>query len=103
MKKTISALLACCMLLGPLALPAQAASAPSQQMVEQTIRMMGIITGDEKGDMNLSGLVTRAQFAKMMVAASSHKDTVGSAMGVSPFRDVTYQHWAAGYVKVADV
>ena len=101
MKKTISALLACCMLLGPLALPAQAASAPSQQMVEQTIRMMGIITGDEKGDMNLSGLVTRAQFAKMMVAASSHKDTVGSAMGVSPFRDVTYQHWAAGYVKVA--
>lgn len=101
MKKTISALLACCMLLGPLALPARAASAPSQQMVEQTIRMMGIITGDEKGDMNLSGLVTRAQFAKMMVAASSHKDTVGSAMGVSPFRDVTYQHWAAGYVKVA--
>ena len=37
----------------------------------------------------------------MMVAASSYKDSVGQTSGVSPFRDVTRDHWAAGYVKLA--
>lgn len=101
MKRLVSFLLAGCILAGAWAVPARAAGAPSQQTVEQTIRIMGIITGDESGNMNLSGLVTRAQFAKMMVAASSYKDSVGGMAGVSPFKDVSYKHWAAGYVKIA--
>lgn len=99
MKRFIAALAACGMLAG-LGAPALAASQP-QPTVEQTIRLLGVMNGDEKGEMNLGGLVTRAQFAKMMIAVSSFKDSVGQVSGVSPFRDVSRDHWAAGYVKLA--
>lgn len=99
MKRLIAALLAGGML-ASLGAPALAAEQP-QHTVEQTIRLLGVMNGDENGDMNLEGLVTRAQFAKMMTAASSYKDSVGQVSGVSPFRDVTRDHWAAGYVKLA--
>ncbi len=99
MKRFIAALLAGGMLAG-LGAPALAAEQP-QATVEQAVRLLGVMNGDENGDMNLEGLVTRAQFAKMMVAASSYKDSVGQTSGVSPFRDVTRDHWAAGYVKLA--
>ena len=87
-------------MLAGLGAPALAAEQP-QATVEQAVRLLGVMNGDENGDMNLEGLVTRAQFAKMMVAASSYKDSVGQTSGVSPFRDVTRDHWAAGYVKLA--
>ena len=41
--------------------------------VESTIRAMGIMTGHDNGDMDLDGYVTRSQFAKMMVMASTSK------------------------------
>lgn len=65
----------------------------------QTVRAAGIMAGDENGNMNLSMNVTRAEFAKMMVAASIYKDTVGSQSNVSPFKDVNYTYWAAEYIK----
>ena len=67
MKRFIAALAACGMLAG-LGVPSLAASQP-QATVEQTIRLLGVMNGDEKGEMNLGGLVTRAQFAKMMIPA----------------------------------
>lgn len=99
MKRFLAGLLAALALVSvcpqPLAAPTDALT------VVQTVQLLGIITGDEQGNLNLGNSVTRAQFAKMMVAASTYKDTVGTAAGVSPFKDVTYRHWAAGYVKIA--
>ena len=62
--------------------------------------MLGILSGDGSGNLNLSSSVTRAQFVTMMVAASSHKDAVGS-YGSSLFKDLKGDHWASPYVKVA--
>lgn len=100
MKKMLSLLLAAVLLAGSLP-AAQAADSVSESVVEQVIRSTGIMVGDTSGNMHLDQSVTRAEYAKMLVAASSYKDKVAGASNVSPFKDVPYTHWAAGYVKTA--
>ncbi len=103
MKKIVSALLSFAIVfsLVSAAPAAVAAGSTSRETVEQTIRALGIIVGDENGNMNLGSYVTRAEFAKMMVAASAYKDSVGKGSGVSLFKDVKQGHWAVEYIKVA--
>ena len=67
----------------------------------ETIRVLGILSGDENGNLNLSAKVTRAEFVKMMTAASVYKDSVGTSNGASLFTDVKTGHWASGYIKLA--
>lgn len=100
MKKLISLLLAAALLLG-CAPAALAASEASDSVIEQVVRATGIMVGDGSGNMNLDRSVTRAEYAKMLVMASSYKDKVAGTSNVSPFRDVPYTHWAAGYIKTA--
>ncbi len=57
------------------------------------------MTGDENGNLNLSSNVTRAEFAKMFVNASIYKDKTAAVANASPFKDVSYNHWAAAYIK----
>ena len=100
MKKTISILLAVCLVLS-LAGTSAYASTSALSSAQQVVQALGIITGDENGNLNLSDNVTRAQFAKMMIAASSYKDTISTTAKSSPFKDVMYTHWAASYVQAA--
>ena len=100
MKKTTSFLLALCLVIG-LAMPNVQAAAPDPTSAQQIVSALGIITGDETGNLNLSSTVTRAEFAKMMIAASIYKDTISSSSKSSPFKDVKYTHWAASYVQAA--
>lgn len=100
MKKILSLLLAAVLLAGSLPM-AFAASVVSESVVEQVIRSTGIMVGDTSGNMNLDKTVTRAEYAKMLVAVSSYKDKVAGTSNVSPFKDVPYTHWAAGYIKTA--
>ncbi|WP_346704070.1 S-layer homology domain-containing protein [uncultured Agathobaculum sp.] len=100
MKKILSLLLAAVLLAGSLPM-AFAASVVSESVVEQVIRSTGIMVGDTSGNMNLDKTVTRAEYAKMLVAASSYKDKVAGTSNVSLFKDVPYTHWAAGYIKTA--
>ena len=65
------------------------------------INYMGIIQGDEQGNLDLERQVTRAEFAKMLVAASNLKDEVNSSSYLSIFPDVAYSHWAAGYIQAS--
>ena len=98
-KKGISFLLALCMLCTLLTAPA---SASETNTAVQTVQALGIISGDTSGNLNLSGTVTRAQFAKMLVAASSYKDTIsGDGIGYSLYKDVKSSHWASEYIRVA--
>ena len=78
--------------------PALAADGDTQL---ETVRVLGILTGDESGDLNLNASVTRAEFVKMMTAASAYKDTVGDSTGSSLFTDVKSGHWAGGYIQLA--
>ena len=98
MKKRILSLLAALALALSLAAPA-ALAADGDTMLE-TIRVLGILSGDENGNLNLSAPVTRAEFTKMMTAASVYKDSVGTGTA-SLFTDVKSGHWAGGYIKLA--
>ena len=99
-RRAISLLLAACMMCGLLTVGASAASSDATGAVE-TMKALGIMVGDETGNMNLSGNVTRAQFVKMMTAASTYRDSVGAGYGYSLFKDVKSDHWASEYIKLA--
>ncbi|MGE4353315.1 MAG: S-layer homology domain-containing protein, partial [Oscillospiraceae bacterium] len=96
-KRLISLLLVFVMTVS-LAAPAMAAD---NSEVLDVLAALGVMNGDENGDLNLSGNITRAQFAKMVVAASKYGDKGGESTGVSPFADVKFTYWAAGYVATA--
>lgn len=101
MKKIISLILTLCLVLGLTAGPAYASTTSTLSSAQQTVQALGIMVGDGSGNMNLSGNITRAQFAKMMIAASAYKDTISTNSKSSPFKDVKYTHWAASYVQAA--
>ena len=97
-KRILTGLLACCLSLS-LTLPGLAAgSIPAQEEVAQVITALGIMAGDAKGDLHLSRPVNRAEFITMAVKASPNGDQVGEA-STSPYPDVPYTHWAAGFVE----
>ncbi len=100
MKKLLSLLLAAALLIG--SVPAAfAASDTSDSVIEQVVKAAEIMVGDSSGNLNLGSTVTRAEYAKMLVCASTSKDSVAGASNSSPFKDVPYTHWAAGYIKTA--
>ena len=80
---------------------ALAASDTSDSVIEQVVKAAEIMVGDSSGNLNLDSTVTRAEYAKMLVCASANKDSVTGASNSSPFKDVPYTHWAAGYIKTA--
>lgn len=98
MKRVFAWALALCLTAGLLVVPAQAADSAT---IQATIQALGIMTGDQNGNMNLNASVTRAQFAKMMVMASSYRDTVGESGGMSVFSDVKSSYWGAEYIRIA--
>lgn len=100
MKKLLSLVLSAALLLGS-APAAFAASEASDSVIQEVVQSIGIMVGDGQGNMNLDRTVTRAEYAKMLVAASSYKDKVSGASNSSPFTDVPYTSWAAGYIKTA--
>lgn len=97
-KRLIGLLVILCLVLSAAGPGAMAAE---ENTMLETIRVLGILSGDESGNLNLSARVTRAEFAKMMTAASVYKDSVGSSNGASLFTDVKTGHWASGYIKLA--
>jgi len=75
--------------------------ADTTSIVEKTVQALGIMTGDENGDMNLSKTITRAEFTAMLVSASSYKDRISYSSNTSVFKDVSYTYWAAQHIRVA--
>ncbi len=57
---------------------------------------LGIMT-----DGRLDDYVTRAEFAKIVVASSKYRDYVSSELKTSPYSDVPYSYWGAQYIKTA--
>lgn len=100
MKKIISVLLTAVMLTA--ALPsAIAANGDKDEDIMVLLSELNIMVGDTDGNLRLDDNVSRAEFAKIAVASSSSKNTVASGLKVSPFKDVTYRHWSAPYVRAA--
>ncbi len=60
-----------------------------------------IMQGDTDGNLRLGDSITRAEFAKVVIASSEFKDSVAIGSRVSPFKDVPANHWAAPFVQLA--
>lgn len=92
-KRIISAALTLCLTLSVLCVGAGAAGSGAKQ---EAVQALGIFT---TGD-SLTGQVTRAQFARMLVAASAYKDSA-EGYGASLFKDLKGDHQASGHVRIA--
>lgn len=80
---------------------ANASGIYSTQSAQTLLKNLNIMVGDENGNLNLDAPVTRAEFSKIAINASKYKNMVALGATVSVFKDCTYTHWAAPYVKVA--
>ena len=86
----ISMALALVMCLTPLTTRADAAGTRAE-----ALQALGILGQETSG-----GQVSRAQFARMLTAASAYSDSA-EGYGASLFKDLKGDHWASGYVRVA--
>ncbi|MEG2455615.1 MAG: S-layer homology domain-containing protein [Oscillospiraceae bacterium] len=101
MKKLLAGLLALVLALS-LAAPAFAAT-EDVPLAEQALvlRELGIMTGDQNGDLRLDSVLSRAELTKLMVAASPLKDSVSRFAVTDPYPDVPHTSWAAPWVQAA--
>ena len=100
MKKILLLLMTSALLFGTL--PAEAAvKLQTEDNMQAVMSTLSIMQGYPDGEFYPELAVTRAEFSKMAVAASSWRNTVALGTSTSPFRDVSYTHWAAPYIKVA--
>jgi len=76
-------------------------AAVSDDDAQRLLGVLGIMNGDENGNLNLEKEVTRAEFSKMLVNASSYKGKISSVATSTGFSDVASSHWAAPYIRVA--
>jgi hypothetical protein len=80
---------------------AASASTAGADTATMLLASMGVISADSSGNYNLTGTITRAEFAKMLVMASKYKDLVQTTSYSSPYKDVPAKHWAAPYIRIA--
>ncbi|MBQ8526480.1 MAG: S-layer homology domain-containing protein [Clostridia bacterium] len=64
-------------------------------------KTLNIMVGDTNGNMNLDNFVSRAEFTKIAVAMSQYRNMVPPTSTTSFFRDCSFKHWAAPYVRLA--
>ena len=102
-QRLLSGLLCAVLVLGllPGLAPVAQAAAPAEEDAAQVLAALDIMVGDASGSLNLDASVTRAEFTKMAVAASTSRDAVGDTVAVKPYPDVPQTHWAAPYIKAA--
>lgn len=96
-KRLLSLLLAVCILIPVLALPA---SAVNSNVAIQTARTMGILTAQTAEELNAQ--VTRGEFAQMLTLISAYRETVNEQTQVgSLFTDVNSSTEYAPYIRIA--
>jgi len=61
----------------------------------------GIINGKEDGKYHPDDVVTREEFAKILVTSLKMDNAAKAATGPSSFKDVEASRWSAGYINVA--
>lgn len=95
MKKLLTAAIAICMVLGSMS-----AFAVSDKVVFD-ITSLGIVTGDEQGNLLLNEEITRAEFAKMMINLRGYAEISEMNSGSELFSDIPEGHWAKSTINFA--
>lgn len=96
MKKIFSVILISLQLLTAVAFAEQAGLTEEQKT---DLYNLGIMMGDENGDLRLNDNVTRAEALKMICVAGNIKPLEKG--GEKPFNDVEPEHWAYKYICAA--
>lgn len=94
MRKIISLLMTVAILLSA---SVMVSAATDEQKVD--LKELGIMIGDENGDLRLNDTITRAEVAKMICVAGEL--TLGTSVSSSAFPDVHKDHWAYNYIYTA--
>jgi len=107
-KRLLTLLLAACLTVSLLAVPAGAASAgfsdvsdSSTALAVESLRLMGVLDGYSDGTFRPDGSLTRAQFCKMAVYAMNQSSELGKYRTVTIFPDVKPVYWASAYINLA--
>lgn len=80
---------------------------PVEEVSEETaqaaalLQSLNVLKGDEDGNLNLTGDVTRAEFATFIVRMMGQESVALSSAGQQIFDDVDANHWGNGYISVA--
>ena len=112
MKRRITTfLLAVCMTVSLLSVPAGAASGAtvtfsdigdrSTAMAVESLRLLGVLDGYGDGTFRPGTVLNRAQFCKMAVYAMNGSSELSRYRTVTIFPDVKPSHWAAAYINMA--
>lgn len=105
LKKTLAVVLAFAMILSMGAISTLAYSDVAEgTVVSEAVEILSnldIITGYEDGTFKPSETVTRAQMAAIICRMLGYEDQAQSSMGSTVFEDVAADHWASGYINVA--
>ncbi|TYP52496.1 S-layer homology domain-containing protein [Thermosediminibacter litoriperuensis] len=63
-------------------------------------KALGILKGDEKGNLNLDKPITRAEALTLIVRISGLESSANLMKGQTQFKDVPATHWATGYINL---
>ncbi|WP_422449143.1 S-layer homology domain-containing protein [Thermoanaerobacterium sp. DL9XJH110] len=77
---------------------AQASNAQSPEVVRA--QALGILRGDEKGNLNLDKPITRAEALALVIRISGLEGSAELMKGQTKFTDVAATHWASGYINL---
>ncbi len=64
------------------------------------LQSLGIMVGDENGNMELEQPVTRAEFTAIVIRLMGLEDVTSLSAAEGKFADVPASHWAAGYINM---
>lgn len=78
-----------------------ASSISNSEYIAKFLINIGVMNGYPDGSLGLENSITREEFSKLIVLASSFKDNLDLMSPSSPFVDVRGDRWSAPYVKVA--
>ena len=106
LKKTLAVVLAFAMILsmGAVSTFAAYSDVEAGTVVSEAVDILSglnILTGFEDGTFKPAETVTRAQMAAIICRMLGYEDQAQSSMGSTVFNDVAADHWASGYINVA--
>lgn len=96
MKRILTLLITVLILFSVIGVNAYASSSYEAVLLSE----LSIMQGDQNGNMRYEDKVSRAECAKIIVAASKYRDYLDFSTKRSPFKDVPYDYWAAPYITV---
>ena len=68
----------------------------------QILAALNLMVGDENGELRLNDTIKRSEVTKLVVHAMGMDGLAENSKGYSVFPDVSTDHWAVGYINVAN-